>query len=36
MPRTLLPVFSAYKQINGINKKEEPETFSWMTSSEGM
>jgi len=30
MVRTLLPVFSEFKLSNGVNTKEEPETFRWM------
>jgi len=30
MVRTLLPVFSEFKVANGVNGKEEPETFQWM------
>lgn len=30
MTRTLLPVFSEFKIANGVNAKEEPESFEWM------
>jgi hypothetical protein len=30
MTRTLLPVFNDFKDANGVNEKEEPETFQWM------
>jgi hypothetical protein len=30
MPRTLLPIFSAFKSILDCYKKEEPETFEWL------
>jgi hypothetical protein len=30
MPRTLLPVFSAFKLLTDCYKKEEPETFHWL------
>jgi hypothetical protein len=34
MVRTLLPVFSEFKLANGVNKKEELETFGWMNDSD--